>query len=63
MDWALAVLLKLPIAVALALAYYVVVYRGSLWLGRFIKNPRLYDFLFRERGHQGPTGARELRQR
>lgn len=63
MDWALALLLKFPIAVGIALLYYLIVYRGSLLLGSYIKSPRLHDFLFRERGRQGATTARELRQR
>lgn len=63
MEWATALLLKLPIAVVIALLYYLIVYRGSLWLGRYIKSPRLYDFLFRERGRQGPTRPADPRQR
>jgi hypothetical protein len=63
MTWALALLFKGLIAVAIVAAYYVVVYRGSLWLGTFIKNPRLYDWLFRERGVQRPAPGRNLRQK
>lgn len=62
MEWATALLLKLPIAAVIALLYYLIVYRGPLWLGRCIKNPRLHSFLFRERGHQSPAATRGLRQ-
>lgn len=49
-NWALALLLKFVIALGLVAAYYFVVYRGAHFIGRFIKNRKLYDFLFRERG-------------
>lgn len=49
LSWLLALLIKPLFVGAFALAYYVVVYRGSHWLGRFIPDP-LFDFLFRERG-------------
>lgn len=51
-GWAWALLLKGAITFAVVFAYYAFVYRGSHFLGRFIKNPKLYDFLFRERGHR-----------
>lgn len=64
-SWAMALLMKGVAAVGIAAAYYVVVYRGSHLIGRFIKNPRLYDFLFRERWHErrrsDATSRRELR--
>lgn len=50
MAWLLALLLKPLFVVGFVYAYYLIVYRGSLWLGRFITNPSLFDFLFRERG-------------
>lgn len=63
MSWWIVLLLKPIFAVALAVAYYLTVYRGSLFIGRFIKNRRLHDFLFRERGRSSGSGAhRELRK-
>lgn len=69
-EWVTALLLKGVAGVAILFAYYVVVYRGSHFIGRFITNRKLYDFLFRERWHedrsQGPAGrtgtGRDLRQ-
>lgn len=61
-EWIVALLLKSVAAVVIAFAYYVIVYRGSHFLGRFIKNPKLYDFLFRERGHSDPSRSAALRQ-
>lgn len=52
--WSWGLLLKPLIAVGILAAYYLVVYRGSRTIGRFIKNDRLYDFLFRERGRNDP---------
>lgn len=48
-SWLLALLLKPLFVAVFAFAYFVVVYRGSLLLGRLIPGP-MYDFLFRERG-------------
>lgn len=63
MSWWIVLLLKPIFAVALALVYYLTVYRGSLLIGRLIKNRRLYEFLFRERGRRSGSGAhRELRK-
>lgn len=50
MSWWIALLLKPLFVAAFAFAYYVIVYRGSHVIGWFITSPRLYDFLFRERG-------------
>lgn len=49
-TWGWALLLKPLAAVGVAFVYYVVVYKGSRFIGRFITNKRLRDFLFRERG-------------
>lgn len=63
MSWWIVLLLKPIFAVFVAVAYYFTVYRGSLFIGRFIKNRRLYDFLFRERGRDGGADShRELRK-
>lgn len=48
--WLLALLIKPVMAYAFVVAYFFVVYRGSHLLGKLITSPRLYDFLFRERG-------------
>lgn len=48
-SW-LALLFKPLLLVGFVFAYYLIVYKGSHFIGRFIKNPKLYDFLFRERG-------------
>lgn len=52
--WGWGLLLKPLIAVGIVAVYYFVIYRGSHTIGRFIKNDRLYDFLFRERGRNDP---------
>lgn len=49
-GWSWGVLLKPAIGLVLVVAYYVVVYRGSKWLGRFIPEGRIKEALFRERG-------------
>ena len=46
--------------VLLAFGYYVVVYRGSHLIGRFIPNGRLKEWLFRERGDTRTGTGREL---
>lgn len=57
--WSWGLLLKPLAAAAIAALYYFFIYRGSHLLGRLIKNDRLYDFLFRERGRNDPGhGAR-----
>lgn len=49
-NWQYVLILK-PLAVlVVAGVYYVCVYRGSHYLGRFIPQGRVTDFLFRERG-------------
>lgn len=53
MAWLLALLLKPLFVVGFAFAYYLLIYRGSLWLARFIPDP-LFSFLFRERGRFDP---------
>lgn len=63
MSWWIVLLLKPIFAVLVAVAYYLTVYRGSLFIGRFITNRRLYEFLFRERGRGGSSDThRELRK-
>lgn len=52
--WSWGLLLKPLAAVVIAALYYFFIYRGSHLIGRFIKNDRLYDFLFRERGRNDP---------
>lgn len=49
MAWLVALLLKPLFVVGVTYAYHLLVYRGSLWLSRFIPDP-LFDVLFRERG-------------
>lgn len=49
-GWLLALLIKPVMAYAFVAAYFFVVYRGSHLLGNLITSPRIYDFLFRERG-------------
>lgn len=49
-----ALLVKPLAAIAIVWLYYVFVYKGSHFLGRFIKNEKLYQFLFRERGDEDP---------
>lgn len=48
--WVIALLMKGAAVVLLAFGYYVVVYRGSHLIGRFIPNGRIKEWLFRERG-------------
>jgi hypothetical protein len=62
-SWVVALLLKGVAAIAVAFAYYVIVYRGSHVLGRYIKNPKLYDFLVRERGREGAGSPADTRER
>ena len=50
--WWVALLFKGVAAVAILFAYYVVVYRGSHFIGRFIPDGKFKDALFRERGNQ-----------
>lgn len=51
--WVIALLMKGAAIVLLAFGYYVVVYRGSHMIGRFIPNGRIKEWLFRERGGGG----------
>jgi hypothetical protein len=59
-GWLIALLLKGVALVSLAFGYYVVVYKGSYLIGRFIPNGKFKDFLFRERGRTGTGTGREL---
>ncbi len=59
--WHWALLLKPLGALLIIAAYYVVVYKGSHLLGRFIPNGKVKEFLFRERGRYdagNPANAR-----
>lgn len=60
-GWVLALLLKGSAVVLLALFYYVVVYKGTQLLGRFIPEGRIKDFLFRERGETRTASGTELK--
>lgn len=62
-NWVIAVFLKGAAVVLLALLYYVFVYKGSHFLGRFIPDGKWKDFLFRERGDGGSTLAPKLDKR
>lgn len=61
-SWQWTLLLK-PLAVLfVALCYYVLVYKGSHFLGRLIPDGKVKDFLFRERGDGNRTATgRELK--
>lgn len=60
-SWQWALLLK-PLAVVLiAACYYVFVYKGSHFVGRFIRDGRLKEFLFRERGRYDAGRATDTR--
>lgn len=62
-NWLIAVLLKGAAVVLLAFLYYVVVYKGSHLLGRFIPDGKIKEALFRERGDTAPSSSRELDKR
>ncbi|SDQ41919.1 hypothetical protein SAMN05216569_1053 [Pseudoxanthomonas sp. CF125] len=62
-NWVIAVFMKAAAIVLLAFVYWVVVYKGSHFLGRFIPNGKFKDFLFRERGDSGPSPAAKLDKR
>lgn len=62
-PWLIALLVKPLALIAIVAIYYVVVYKGSHLLGRFLPDGRLKDFLFRERGSHCPGTSRELRKR
>ncbi len=49
--------------VALVFAYYVVVYKGSHLIGRFIPEGKVKEWLFRERGDTGTSASREVEKR
>lgn len=48
--WIAALLMKGAAIVLLAFGYYVVVYKGSHLIGRFIPDGKVREWLFRERG-------------
>ena len=57
-GWVIALLVKGLSLVALAFAYYVVVYKGSHLIGKFIPEGKIKDFLLRERGDTGSGTGR-----
>lgn len=59
-NWVLALLLKGAAIMLLAFGYYVVVYKGSHVLGRFIPDGKLKEWLFRERGDARTGTSRDL---
>ena len=59
-NWVLALLLKGVAVVILAFGYYVVVYKGSHFIGRFIPDGKVKEWLFRERGDARTGTGREL---
>lgn len=59
-NWVLALVLKGAAVLLLAFCYYVVVYRGSHFLGRFIPDGKLKEWLFRERGDARTGSGRDL---
>lgn len=61
--WMLGLLLKGAAVVLIAFLYYVFVYKGSHFLGRFIPDGKIKEALFRERGDGGTTGTRDLQKR
>lgn len=62
-NWLIAVLLKGAAVVLLAFLYYVVVYKGSHFIGRFIPDGKIKEALFRERGDTASSSSRELDKR
>ena len=58
--WVAALLLKGAAIVLLAFGYYAVVYKGSHFIGRFIPDGRVKDWLFRERGDARTSTGRDL---
>lgn len=62
-TWALALLLKIVLAPLVFGFFYVTCFHGKHLIGRFIRNPKVYDFLFRQRWHradcESPADLRE----
>lgn len=58
--WVAALLMKGAAIVLLAFGYYVVVYKGSHFLGRFIPDGKFKEWLFRERGDARSGTGRDL---
>ena len=58
--WVAALLLKGAAILLLAFGYYVVVYKGSHVIGRFIPDGKLKEWLFRERGDARTGTGRDL---
>jgi hypothetical protein len=59
-NWVLALLMKGAAIVLLAFLYYVVVYKGSHFIGRFIPDGKVKEWLFRERGDSRTGTGRDL---
>ena len=59
----LALLMKGAAIVLLAFCYYVVVYKGSHLIGRFIPDGKVKEWLFRERGDAGTSTGRQVEKR
>lgn len=59
-NWVLALLMKGAAIVLLVFLYYVVVYKGSHFIGRFIPDGKVKEWLFRERGDSGTGTGRDL---
>lgn len=51
-PWAQALLLKIVLAPLVFGFFYLACFRGKHLIGRFIRSPKVYDFLFRQRGHR-----------
>lgn len=62
-SWVIAVFMKGAAVVLLAFLYYVFVYKGSHFLGRFIPDGKWKEFLFRERGDSGTAPSTNLDKR
>lgn len=58
--WIFALLVKPLSVVALVFLYYVIVYKGSHFIGWFIPEGRIKQALFRERGSRHASTGREL---
>lgn len=59
--WLIALLIQGVSFVALVWLYYVIVYKGSQLLGRFIPEGKLKNALFRERGSTSASSSTNAR--
>jgi hypothetical protein len=62
-GWLYAVMLKAPIAVGIALAYYVLILLPVRWLRGRLPDNAAMRFLFRERGRYSPRTPTDPDQR